>query len=99
MKHNRTSKSALPPFSAALLVLALCLSIAAWNALEINQDSTPTGSSPEALPIELKTPASPAIQAAYRAHRHEAASLGKNSTVERTTRQPPGGSILKRAIL
>ncbi len=101
MKNVRTSNSTgnIPPFSAALLVLALCLSIVAWRALEINRDPVPTHPAPKAAPTELRASDSPAVQAAYRAHRHQAASLGESASAEPAIRHRPGGSILKRAIL
>ncbi len=98
MKNIRTAKSArnLPPYSAALLILALCLAIAAVELLEINRAPLP---SPEAAPSELKAADSPASQAGYRPHRHRAAPLGESVTAERATRYRAGGSIMKRAIL
>lgn len=101
MKNVRTSNSArhLPPFSVALLVLALCLSIGAWKALEINRAPVPDRPSREAAPSEIKTNDSTGNQAAYRAHRHQAAPLGETATAGPVIRKRSGGSILKRAVL
>ncbi len=57
----------LPPLSAVLLLLSFFFSIAAWRAMDINQDLIPHRPYQEAVPSELSAD-STSSGATYQAH-------------------------------
>ncbi len=88
----------LPPLSAVLLLLSFFFSIAAWRAMDINQDLIPHRPYQEAVPRELSAD-STSSRATDQAHRHPAVPLGSGSATARVIQTSGSGPISKSAVL
>lgn len=98
--RSRSSNSRkTPPLAALLLVLAVFFSVAAWRVSEINQNQTPhEPSTRDAVPTARSASPQASIHGGYRAHRHQAVSLGEGAALARANRGGVGSGSMHAVL-